>query len=204
MFTYEGTKVRLLTLHNDARKSVVEGKLMGQPMAISMEPLKWDKELERKAQILADNCSFAHDNVTNRSTSSFEHVGQNIARADSVDIAFGLWLNESRNFNFSSQSCLKGQCKHYTQIVWENTTHIGCGVATCKNSPFTLSIVCNYGPGGNLIGQVPYRLKIENKLIKPEIQNCNVRKYTYPLITFVPRLGPSLIKPLHSPNVSRI
>ncbi|TNN15010.1 Venom allergen 5 [Schistosoma japonicum] len=139
----EGTKVRLLTLHNDARKSVVEGKLMGQPMAISMEPLKWDRELERKAQILADNCSFAHDNVTNRSTSSFEHVGQNIARADSVDI-------------------------------------------------------------GNLIGQVPYRLKIKNKLIKPEIQNCNVRKYTYPLITFVPRLGPSLIKPLHSPNVSRI
>lgn len=35
----EGTKVRLLTLHNDARKSVVEGKLMGQPMAISMKPL---------------------------------------------------------------------------------------------------------------------------------------------------------------------
>ncbi|TNN05033.1 GLIPR1-like protein [Schistosoma japonicum] len=101
------------------------------------------EKLERKAQILADNCSFAHDNVTNRSTSSFEHVGQNIARADSVDI-------------------------------------------------------------GNLIGQVPYRLKIKNKLIKPEIQNCNVRKYTYPLITFVPRLRPSLIKPLHAPNVSRI
>ncbi|KAH8873900.1 GLIPR1-like protein, partial [Schistosoma japonicum] len=141
------TRVRLLTLHNDARKSVEYGLLDGQPIARSMKPLEWDKELERKAQILADNCSFTHDNVTNRSTSSFAYVGQNIAGANNVDIAFEFWLNESKNYNFFEQSCLHGQCSNYTQIVWENTTHIGCGIATCPNSPFILSIVCNYGPG---------------------------------------------------------
>ncbi|KAK4468641.1 hypothetical protein MN116_007830 [Schistosoma mekongi] len=80
------TRNKLLTLHNDARKSVVEGSLAGQPLPISLKPLVWDKELESKAQILANNCSFVHDNVTNRRTSSFAYVGQNIAGASNVDM----------------------------------------------------------------------------------------------------------------------
>ncbi|KAK4468642.1 hypothetical protein MN116_007828 [Schistosoma mekongi] len=80
------TRVRLLTLHNNVRKSVVLGWLAGQPIVIKMNPLVWDKELESKAQILANNCSFVHDNVTNRRTSSFAYVGQNIAGASNVDI----------------------------------------------------------------------------------------------------------------------
>ncbi|KAK4467323.1 hypothetical protein MN116_008939 [Schistosoma mekongi] len=80
----EHMKDKLLTLHNNARKSVEYGLLDGQPIARSMKPLVWDEELESKAQILADNCTFVHDNVTNRRTSTFAYVGQNIAGANNV------------------------------------------------------------------------------------------------------------------------
>ncbi|KAH8873901.1 GLIPR1-like protein 1 precursor [Schistosoma japonicum] len=158
---------RLLALHNNVRKSVVNGELAGQPMAVSLKSLKWDKNLAKSAQILAKKCSFTHDNVTNRSTSSFAYVGQNIAGANNVDIGFGLWLNENKYYEFFNRSCLVGKCNQYTQIVSQNTTHIGCGVATCKNSPFKMSIVCNYGPGGNHTSEFPYRAKGIDKPVTP-------------------------------------
>jgi hypothetical protein len=41
---------------------------------------------------------------------------------------------------------------HFTQVVWKNTTEIGCG---CKNgcSPWYSICVCQYNPPGNYIGQ---------------------------------------------------
>ncbi|KAF6026089.1 CRISP3 [Bugula neritina] len=47
---------------------------------------------------------------------------------------------------------------HYTQMVWAETTRIGCGVQTCNGStPF---YVCNYGPSGNQADRIyePYKL----------------------------------------------
>lgn len=57
---------------------------------------------------------------------------------------------------------LRKQCGHYTQIVWRNTTHVGCATKVCdKNSPFQGFTrwqfwVCNYSPPGNFVGQRPY------------------------------------------------
>lgn len=50
------------------------------------------------------------------------------------------------------------------QEVWATTTMVGCGIAVCGNgfcggySPNNTGffIVCDYGPGGNLIGSWPY------------------------------------------------
>ena len=42
---------------------------------------------------------------------------------------------------------------HYTQMVWRDTTRLGCGEAQCKGM---LMVVCNYDPPGNYIGQKPY------------------------------------------------
>ncbi len=48
-------------------------------------------------------------------------------------------------------------CGHYTQIVWRNSTQLGCGVATCKNGQATEDIwICNYAPAGNFVGKAPY------------------------------------------------
>ena len=42
---------------------------------------------------------------------------------------------------------------HYTQMVWRDTTALGCGEAICDK---TLIVACNYDPPGNYIGRRPY------------------------------------------------
>ncbi|VDO82027.1 unnamed protein product [Schistosoma margrebowiei] len=152
----------LLTLHNKARQSVQNGQLVGQPKAVSIKPLKWNVELEKKAQILSDQCRVGHDTSADRKIPEFQYVGQNWAGAKNINTfmfrliaivcsflssGFQLWLDEYKNYDFYTRTCRKGQCGHYTQLVWEDTTDVGCGVTNCPNFPYGLSIVCNYGPG---------------------------------------------------------
>ncbi|VDP72010.1 unnamed protein product [Schistosoma mattheei] len=52
-------------------------------------------------------------------------------------------------------------------MAWANTTDIGCGVASCPR--YGLSIVCNYGPGGNWTDEKPYEVK--SRELCPKEQN---------------------------------
>jgi pathogenesis-related protein 1 len=48
-------------------------------------------------------------------------------------------------------------CGHYTQVVWRNSTQLGCGVSSCQSGGVSYDIwICNYGPPGNVLGQKPY------------------------------------------------
>lgn len=40
---------------------------------------------------------------------------------------------------------------HFTQLVWKNTTTVGCGAADCNDAGWLL--VCEYNPAGNVVGQ---------------------------------------------------
>jgi hypothetical protein len=42
---------------------------------------------------------------------------------------------------------------HYTQMVWQSTTQIGCGLASDANQDY---LVCRYAPAGNWPNQAPY------------------------------------------------
>ena len=50
-------------------------------------------------------------------------------------------------------------CGHYTQVVWAESSNLGCGYAQCTvNSPFDGfdtwdNWVCNYDPPGNVEGE---------------------------------------------------
>ncbi|CAH8865121.1 unnamed protein product [Trichobilharzia szidati] len=147
---------KFLTLHNNARESVRNGLLSGQPAAIFMKPLKYNLELEEKAQKLSDQCRVGHDTAAERNVSSFSYVGQNWAGAGNIEVGFNLWLNEYKGYDFITGKCRIRRCGHYTQVVWQRTTDVGCGVTACPDFPYALSIVCNYGPGGNYVGRYPY------------------------------------------------
>lgn len=42
---------------------------------------------------------------------------------------------------------------HATQVLWSTTTHLGCAAIQFEDSGRArINIVCNYGPGGNIIG----------------------------------------------------
>ena len=45
---------------------------------------------------------------------------------------------------------------HYTQIVWKNTTKVGCGIANSLTDRGGEWVVCRYSPPGNYVGQKPY------------------------------------------------
>ena len=65
------------------------------------------------------------------------------------------WASEERFYNYRQNRCQPGQqCGHYTQIVWKDTTEVGCAMKVCPDKSQTW--VCSYNPPGNYIGERPY------------------------------------------------
>ncbi|KAL3310125.1 hypothetical protein Ciccas_011312 [Cichlidogyrus casuarinus] len=151
-------KLLFLRLHNELREKVRKGELAGEPAAALMPDLQWDDDLADKAYLLAAQCRVGHDTNTDRRTANFPNVGQNWAGNPSPQEGFAAWFNEYKSYDFANNQC-NSICGHYTQLVWADSTHVGCAVADCSNYPsfpYGYSIVCNYGPAGNVLGEKPY------------------------------------------------
>lgn len=71
------------------------------------------------------------------------------------------WYDEVSKFDKNQVSKYEFNVNtgHYTQIVWADTTTIGCGAILFKSSNgwYNVQLVCNYGPSGNFPGQPIYR-----------------------------------------------
>lgn len=118
------------------------------------DALSWDPAVAAVAQAWAEQLA---------ATDSFEHshnplYGENLW-AGSTPASFwtkdGIvddWGNEVANWDLSctgglAQCCRPGTvCGHFTQVVWWETTKLGCGQAS---SAGTVYVVCNYAPPGN-------------------------------------------------------
>ena len=65
------------------------------------------------------------------------------------------WARESVNYDYSTNNCaLNNTCDRYTQLVWRDSSVVGCGAASCPNKDQIW--VCNYDPPGNYNKQRPY------------------------------------------------
>ena len=65
------------------------------------------------------------------------------------------WASEKADYDYASNSCASGkECGHYTQLVWNNSLEVGCGMALCPDK--SQIWVCNYNPPGNWVGERPY------------------------------------------------
>ncbi|XP_017886304.1 venom allergen 3-like [Ceratina calcarata] len=169
-------KAKILQQHNDLRVYVAAGLekrgVSGpQPPASNMKTLIWDDGLAEVAQRWANQCEFGHDQCRNDASDGY--VGQNSAWSqwfNEAGIRFEQlvqsWYDEVKDFDRNQISQLTGenfgQVAHYTQIVWANTDRIGCGKIeyNMPHSPWTtLYLVCNYGPGGNIIDEPIYEIR---------------------------------------------
>ncbi|KAI5002299.1 hypothetical protein ZWY2020_026949 [Hordeum vulgare] len=132
-----------LNLQNAARAGVGVGML------------SWDSAVAAYAQGYADkrkgDC---------RQVPSGGPYGENIFQGGSdiswtVSDALFSWLGEKQYYDCASNMCRKGQaCGEYTQLVWANSTRVGCASVTCQGGG--TFITCNYDPPGNLAGERPY------------------------------------------------
>uniref|UniRef100_A0A7N0RAV3 SCP domain-containing protein n=1 Tax=Kalanchoe fedtschenkoi TaxID=63787 RepID=A0A7N0RAV3_KALFE len=119
---------------------------------VGVQPLTWDDQVANYAQSYADqraaDCNLAHSNGP---------YGENIAMAtgdlSAVD-AVKMWVDEKSHYDPSSNSCVGGECLHYTQVVWSGSTSLGCAKVRCNGGG--TFVTCNYDPRGNYVGQRPF------------------------------------------------
>ncbi|CAL4969401.1 unnamed protein product [Urochloa decumbens] len=139
----QDTAQEFLDLQNAARAEV------------GVAPLSWDDTVAAYARTYAaerkGDCELLHSGGLYGENIFWGSAGANWTAADAVSA----WVSEKQSYNCSDNSCGGQSCGHYTQVVWANTTTVGCATVTCdgRNGVF---IVCEYDPPGNLVGQRPY------------------------------------------------
>ncbi len=132
----------LINTHNKWRKEV------GVPTLTWSDDLskiaeKWAKELKKQG------CAFKH--------SKYQY-GENLFTGTTgyynAEYVVNAWGSEKEFYSYKKNKCDKGKmCGHYTQMVWKNTTKVGCAKIICGGME---TWVCEYDPPGNYVGKKPY------------------------------------------------
>ncbi|XP_006845589.2 pathogenesis-related protein PR-1 [Amborella trichopoda] len=121
---------------------------------MGLTPLQWDSKLANVAKWWANqrrgDCALIHS-TNNYGENIFWGAGKNWQPADAVTA----WFAERAYYNYQTNSCQSNEdCTHYTQLVWRQTSRIGCAKVICESGD--TFITCNYDPHGNVLGQKPY------------------------------------------------
>ncbi|RZC32584.1 venom allergen 5-like, partial [Asbolus verrucosus] len=132
------------------RQAVALGRITSQPPAANMVEMKWDEELAVRAQQFLVGQNMASSWGSEGPSSYYE------TKPDFIADAISKWFNEEKKFHYGRIT--RGTVGHYTQIVWAETNLVGCGYAYYLDpvGGYTKNYVCNYGPSGNVQGELPY------------------------------------------------
>lgn len=114
-------------------------------------PLTWSEPLAADAQAWAERlrdegCQMRHDTQTKQGENLawFSPEGRMTAAATTE-----AWYAEVEAFDFDNPGFSR-HTGHFTQVVWTDTTEVGCGVVSCNGGDL---FVCRYNPSGNYRGQ---------------------------------------------------
>jgi len=115
------------------------------------------RQLAADAQAYADTCPSGHANNLDAGENLYfawgsakeqdpEQIYENAVRG---------WYNEIDDYNYPTHSgdSEDSVIGHFTQVVWKDSTVIGCGMKTDCKSRYSTVVVCRYQPAGNYIGQ---------------------------------------------------
>jgi len=174
-------KDAIVAYHNEKRNQV-------SPPATNMKPMQWDDNLARLAQKWSEGCVWDHGSPPETEDTLGpdgqkigdwrSNLGQNLAigtRGYNWRNSIDDWYNEVKDYDYCKNAKKKRDAVigHYTALVWENSTHVGCGKAFCHRTTKSHIIdadyiTCNYWPAGNILEdwatktiRRPYRTKPE-------------------------------------------
>jgi len=152
-------EVESVNLHNEKRAQV-------SPAAVKcLHKLKWDDNLAKLAQAWSNKCIFEHGDVDERFRTKAPdgrpygtRTGQNLAMAQkggtlTIRESVAMWFNEYKDYDFCANKNKNppAMIGHYTAMVWNETTHVGCGWAECGGVGGVGELItCNYWPAGNM------------------------------------------------------
>ena len=129
--------------------------------AVGVGPLRSDTNLERDAlayaQEMARTGKFEHSTGDSR-TGQGENLWVGTSGAYGFEEMIGYWVDEKRYYRHGTFPDVSSTGKwsdvgHYTQIVWRDTTRVGCAIATGRERDW---LVCRYAPQGNIVGRKAY------------------------------------------------
>ncbi|KAG0650893.1 PRY family cell wall 2 [Hyphodiscus hymeniophilus] len=107
--------------------------------------LTWNSTSAKYAASWAGNCVFKH---------SGGPTGENLA-AGYTNASQGVdaWGLERESYDWAKPGFSEAT-GHFTQVVWRNTTSVGCGRTACEGRDDTpgFYVVCEYYPPGNVVG----------------------------------------------------
>jgi hypothetical protein len=141
----------MLSTHNAARAELGE------------RPLIWDNRLAQSAAdyaaMLERSGRFEHSRQRDAATAQGENLWMGTRDAYSFEEMVDGWIDERRHYRpapvpASSNTGRWSDVAHYTQIVWQSATAMGCAMASNRADDF---LVCRYSPAGNVIGELAYR-----------------------------------------------
>jgi len=160
-------KKRFLDAHNSIRKRY------------NLPALIWDNEIARYAQKWAqylkdrNHCQIKHRSLAGMTEG--KRYGENLSFnwtslvlpqgkfSKSPDFVVYGFAKECADYNYSQNRCASGKvCGHFTQVVWETSKRLGCGMVTCDGAKSyggkgrTELWVCNYDPPGNWVSKKPF------------------------------------------------
>ncbi len=143
--------------------------------------LTWSDTISRDAQLYADEMAqsgyWGHDKKNQIDGYAHGNYGENLytsSNAASIEIATQAWIDEKEYYTYGKvvsssavdDTCVDGVdihgnailCGHYTQIIWKDTTLVGCAMSRYEVGDYKGwdIVVCKYQTPGNVIGETPY------------------------------------------------
>ena len=143
-----------------------------------VEDLVWNETSAEFAADWAEGCRFEHsvsirllknkhiigNSAANKERSQGGPTGENLAAGyANATASVDAWGLERTDYNFKKPTGFSEKTGHFTQLVWGNTTSVGCAVESCQGENGMFTILSLHFENSAGTGRGPVRMDAGRK-----------------------------------------